>query len=311
MRRALKRVLLLGAAAVVATVARMRARRRRRAAATAPAALERPSAVATRDSRAALQPRPHAPGRSRLVVSVGIARASIGTLTPTTRVISVVAVALLVLAPLGLSLARSDHFEASLEAFPFQRAGYRQIGDPTQYMRRLLADPLVPVEAVRFWQLPLDSSKVRSRVRLEPTGRSVRVVGLSDSPDNARDLANAVALALVNASARDVGRQAREQLEETRDALASATGERRAELEGTAARLRRMATKPAPSMVLGPRAAPPQPKRTVDRFIGWLPGPLPPRPGIGWTVVAGLLLASLVSLAAYLYSGARRRPVHV
>jgi hypothetical protein len=256
-----------------------------------------------------VQDRAPVPARRRLDATADTARASFARLPLATRAVWLVAVCVLVAAPLALSLARSDRFEASLEAFPFQRPGYRPIGDPTGYVRRLLGDPLVADEAVRRSALPLDSSEALGSVRVEPTGRSVLVAAQADSPDHARDLADAVALAIVSAAARDIVGQARAQLEETRAELGSATGAERSRLERNLARLRREIEAPAAPIALGPRATTPETTRAVDRVIGWLPGPLPPRPSVVWTIVAGLMLATFVSLAAYVYTGSRRGPV--
>jgi hypothetical protein len=179
-----------------------------------------------------------------------------------------VATVILVGVPAALNAARSSSYTASFVVAPIQRSDHPRRADPKTYVRSLLADPRVDDEAVQISGLPLGESALRG-VSATAIPDGVRLVVRANSPANARKLARGFRHAVANASARQHGAGAY-------------------------------------AVVAGPLEPAPRANATADRLLERMPGALPPRPSLAWSIFVGLVVATLVAVGAYVFrAGAR------
>lgn len=215
----------------------------------------------------------------------------------------------LICLPPALNAFRATEFVASVEAFPVDHPDFGPVRNRVSYVRRLLDDPLVAPDTVANAGFSLNEASLLPRVTVLPTPRSALVSVRADSPDNARDLVNALAAQIANASARDLAARGQSMLDRVRDRL-TGSAPRDAERRRLLARLRRLeavVTQPPFGLVIGPRPSAPRPSRAVDRALDRLPGPLPPRTDPLWSAVAGLALALLFCVTSYVVWTRRQR----
>lgn len=234
-------------------------------------------------------------------------RARIGALPPgLLRIWGAVFAALVVLPPL-LTTTRGNEFTAAVEVFPLAESGANNPEDRTSYVRGLFASRVAQEEAVSNAGLAIDPAELPKRIEFRPTERSVFLIATATTPERARDLVNAVAAALANASVRDLRRRALTGLADVERRLRAGGLSRteRDELTDERSSLRRAVASNSFGLVVGPRPEPPTPSGLVDRFVGALPGPFPPKPSPIFVAVVGLVLAGTVCFALY---SARPRP---
>jgi hypothetical protein len=203
------------------------------------------------------------------------------------------AVALLLVAgPVGFDLARQSSFHASIELFPAPLPPYPAVHDPAYY-RAFLGDP----ELRRQIQLNVgDGAEYRDvRIRPYPPRRTLIVTVTAGTPALARDFVNALGPQLAGASRRQIAVTTVRDAARIRAALQTARARRQpvARRRALARRLRAVerlvATQPA-RVLLGQAAAAPRLRRWADRVTDALPGSFPPRPGLGWVALAGLIV---------------------
>ena len=171
-----------------------------------------------------------------------------------TRIVVFALATVLLAIPIMLNVFRTAHYEASIEAVLESGSG-RTLPSARSVaaVERFLRDRFVLASVVRTSHVPIKPASVGDDVRLGVSHGRLLIAARADSPDRATRLAAATGAALADASTRD----------------------------------------PADwRVVLGPREAAPPPSGLVDRALSRLPGPLPPRPSLFWTVVAGAVLAA-------------------
>ncbi len=204
----------------------------------------------------------------------------------------------------ALALLRTPTYTASVEAF----AGTRSAADRNAYLRKLAKSPLVPQQAPSGIPYPLDGRSIVKHVHLRPTSRSVAVSVTADSSFLATAIDNGVAVALANASARDVGARAAAQLVKARRSLALAHSRAaRARLKRRIAHLRKIVASPPADVAIGPRPDPPPPRGRLDKLLARLPGVLPPRPSPVTTSLVGALVALMFCFVSYVYCAFPKR----
>jgi hypothetical protein len=209
----------------------------------------------------------------------------------------------LVLVPVALNAEREAEYSASVEAFPINHPGFRPVADPLAYVRSLLRDPLLARRTVEASNLAIDEDTLLSRISTERTPRSVLITARADTPEASADLVDTLATVLANTSAQLLLSQADRQVTELRRELAAdpSNSAVRASLEAARANASRIRSRPIYGLSIGPRPGPPRLHRTLDRVLGYLPGPLPPRHGLLSVAISGLLVALLVCGASYVF----------
>lgn len=222
------------------------------------------------------------------------------------------AVVLVVVAavPAAVNAARPTEHRASIEAFLVGRAASWSTAGRTDYVRSLLADPRLAQDAETISGQHVDSASLRDRVEFAPTPRSIVITGRADTPQHARDLANALAYAFANASARRLGARAQAQLADVRARLQSRplSRRRRATLHRAESELEAVAAKPGATVVFGPRPTKAKPEQKLERWLDDLPGPYPARRDPLWAALAGLLVGCAFCTMSLLLA-VRRRPM--
>jgi hypothetical protein len=208
--------------------------------------------------------------------------------------------ALVVLPPL-FTTTRDSEFTAAVEVFPLAQSGASTPADRTSYVNRLIASRVVHEEAVSNAGLAIDAAELPGRIDVRPTERSVFLSASANTPERARDLVNALAAALANASLRDLRTRARTQLADVERRLRSPdlSPAERGELTEERTSLEQAVASNSFGLVVGPRPEPPTPNGLVDRVVAALPGPFPPRPSPLFVAVVGLVLAGAVCFALY------------
>jgi hypothetical protein len=214
------------------------------------------------------------------------------------------AVVLVVVAavPAAVNAARPSEHTASVEAFLTGPSAARSPAGRTAYLRALLADPRLAQDAKTISGQDVDPASLRDRIDFKPTSRSVVITVRADTPQHARDLANALAYAFANASGRRLSARAQAQLVRVRAGLQSRPLKRRRRIALRAAerKLESAAANPGASVVFGPRPSTAKPDQRLDRWLDDLPGPYPPRRDPLWAALAGLLVGCAFCLASLL-----------
>jgi hypothetical protein len=228
-------------------------------------------------------------------------RARIAALPPgLLRTWGAVFAALVVLPPL-LTTTRDSEFTAAVEVFPLAQSGATTPEDRTSYVGRLLDSRVVEEEAVSNAGLAIDPAQLPGRIDVRPTERSVFLAATANTPERARDLVNAVAAALANASVRDLRARSRTELADIERRLRSLglSGFERDQLTEERNTLEQAIASDSFGLVIGPRPEPPTPSGLVDRVVAALPGPFPPKRSPFFAAVVGLVLAAAVCFALY------------
>lgn len=228
-------------------------------------------------------------------------RARIAALPPgLLRTWGAVFAALVVLPPL-LTTTRDSEFTAAVEVFPLAQSGATTTADRMSYVSRLLASRVVQEEAVSNTGLPIDAAELPGRIDVRPTERSVFLSATANTPERARDLVNALAAAVANASIRDLRAQAQTELADVERRLRSPdlSPAERDELTEKRTSLEQAVASNSFGLVVGPRPEPPTPSGLVDRVVAAIPGPFPPKPSPFFAAVVGLVLAGAVCFALY------------
>jgi len=210
---------------------------------------------------------------------------------PRVRVICVSAFFVLVALPVAVTAARDTSFSASVQAFPIEQPRVRPIHDTAAYVRKLLSDPLVLQGTAAGAGFPVVASSLPPKVSVTPLPEGALITARADSPDHARLLVSALAAQVANASARDLVTQ-------TKAALARIASAKTGRLSSARAQLRSDLSRTRFALAMGPRPGPPRPTGLVDRTLDRLPGPLPPRPSVGWIALVGLAVTALVWVAS-------------
>jgi hypothetical protein len=220
----------------------------------------------------------------------------------------IVAIVMLVAIPVALNAARTRSYSASVEAFPIQHEGFAPVTDRLAYVTDLLRDPLVPHEIAVGSGLAIGEKDVLARISAQRTPRSVLLSARADTPDHAVSLVDAAAAVLANASARRLGAELRARV--ARLARAASADRLDAGVQVALARARADAAsfqaKPLYGLAIGPRPRPPAPQQAVDRLVGYLPGPLPPRHSAATAALSGLVIALLICAVSYAFWVPRR-----
>jgi hypothetical protein len=228
-----------------------------------------------------------------------------------TRVGVVMAVLLLTVGPIAVTLLRAESYTSattiSLTASA-ERAGVEPPNPRTFLTEALSLRDLQRGVAreVGWFDAPTDLPEhVSVRPRREPDGYTYRVTARAPRPEEAQELARAVAARLIAAGERGADFAQPLALARARRALASdglAQGERRT--------LRRRAQLLARGDVqfFAPVASPATlaKERWLDRVVAVAPGDAI-RPNALWVALAGLVLAAAVALAAFSLGPAGRR----
>lgn len=261
-------------------------------------------------------PRPDAIGRARragrgavgwVLGGVATLRAGAAAESRRRRIAWAVVGALLVVGPVGFTLARADSFSAEVELFPRRVGPYPPVYDPGYY-REFLAD-----RELRL-QMQLNAGATADEydhATIRPRGtRGPLVLSVSaPTPRRAQALTNALAPQLSGATRRDLSvllagdvAEARRRLDEERD------DDTRGRLRRRMARYDRLRSAPQERAVLGAQAGVPEPTRWADKLVDTLPGAFPGRPSPVWAGLAGLLLAATLWAVALFVVPPRRRP---
>jgi hypothetical protein len=198
------------------------------------------------------------------------------------------------------TLLRSSQYTASDQAFLTKAHPVASPRERLGYVRKLLEDPLLPTDADSILDFPIDIPSIPRHIALRPTATSVVLSATAVTPTRASELVNAVAVAVYNAGWRRVKADAALELARARQSLlrVQTTVARRRVLRRIA-HWESLAAKPVSDIAIGPRAAPQQPTRPVDRLVDRLPGPFPPRPSLSTAVLTGLVLSLLVCALFY------------
>ena len=203
----------------------------------------------------------------------------------------------LVVVPVALTAARSGSYSASVQAFPVQESFSRPPSDMAAYTRRLLDDPLVWQATAATVDFPFDAESGPNRFTTANASGTAVVTVRADSPDHARELADALAVQLSNASARERAIAGTAQLADLRRRLTSDDSgkQKHAALSERIRSLEAQLKQPRYGVVIGPRPSAPRATGAVDRLLDKLPGPLPPRPSLVWVALAGMLLTAFAT----------------
>jgi len=224
------------------------------------------------------------------------------------------AILALTLGPLLLTSLRAESHTASVKAFPVSSLGTPKTRQPQRILRALLAQEEVEKEVAsvvgpghyRIQDVVVRRGKPRRPVKFD-------MQATADTPARARDFANALRVAVFNASNRRSERLgttallmlSRElsRLIDLRRARSPATPTQR-RLEREIAELERDIKAPKATFVFGPLAKAPEPRGFVDRVVDVLPGPFPAKPDPMWAAAAGFVLGLSLCLTVLML----RRP---
>ena len=223
------------------------------------------------------------------------------------RLLWIAIAALLVLGPLFFNLARAPHFETSIELFPRPVAPYPADADP-RYFLALLSDP----ELRHQMQLHVGLGAASYRdvtIRPDRTLGALTLGVIAKTPANAQRFVNALGPQIVQATRRQLGRQAVRDTEALRARLQTHMArKRRRTLQRQLRRLERFGEFPPSRVVLGRPAPRPRLERWADRFADALPGDFAGRPSPGWAALAGLFItATLWAISLAFVAPGRRR----
>lgn len=224
------------------------------------------------------------------------------------------AILALTLGPLLLTSLRAESHTASVKAFPVSSPGTPKTRQPQRILRALLAQEAVEKEVssvVGPGHYRIEDVVVRRGKPRRPMNFDLRAT--ADTPARARDFANALRVAVFNASNRRSERLgaialmtlSRElsRLIDLRRARSPVTPTQR-RLEQEIEELERNIKAPKATFVFGPLAKAPEPRGFVDRVVDVLPGPFPAKPDPMWAAAAGFVLGLSLCLAVLMI----RRP---
>ncbi|MDP8956823.1 MAG: hypothetical protein M3N24_07695 [Actinomycetota bacterium] len=214
----------------------------------------------------------------------------------------VVALVLFAAVPLVMREARTAEFEATVELVPVQYPLLPPVRDQVSQVRDALADEIVQRHVVSLSGFLYDARSLPERTTVERAGRMVRISVEARSPDRARDLADAVAQAVVVASGERLAGEVGGELQRIRDQLEAGELSRseRTELLGTVKQLRELVGTGLHRFVVHQYAsAPAVSGGAVDRAVDALPGAVPPVPGRAAAAAYGLLFVGILFVGVF------------
>jgi hypothetical protein len=224
-------------------------------------------------------------GRAAGLVTLGARHES-----PRRRLVWVAIALLMVLGPVGFNLARTTEFSASVEIYPSAVPPYPAVFDP-DYYRGLVRDPELHRQVILNIGPGIADYRRVSIVPV-PAHRSLALIVHSPDREHASRFVNSLGPQIAGASARQLHRLGQADSVRIRARLRGhlAPAVRRA-LQRRLAAIGRLGALPPIRAQIGPRAGVPS-LSWADRIADALPGPLPGRPSLLWSAVAGLLVAA-------------------
>ncbi len=205
------------------------------------------------------------------------------------RLAWVAVAAVLVLAPLAITVGRAPEFKASVQLFPRAVGPYAAVFD-IAYYRSLLEDPAL-VEPMR---LSVRSGVAEYEDVTFSRGRPGQLVVTvaAPVPADAQRFVNVLAPQIAGATRQELARVTARDVAELRARLRSRLApESRRALRRRLSQVERLGPLPPGRVLYGSPAALPRMERWADRLIDDLPGAFPPRPSPLWAALAGLLVA--------------------
>jgi len=227
------------------------------------------------------------------------------------------AILALTLGPMLLASQRAESYTASVKAFPVSSPGMPRTRQPQRVLRALLAQEAVEKEVstvVGPGDYRIKDVVVRRGKPRRPMNFDMQAT--ADTPARARDFANALRVAVFNASNRRIERRATTALLTLSRELSRLVDLRRARSPGTPTQrrlereieeLEEAIKAPKATFVFGPLAKAPEPRGFVDRVVDILPGPFPAKPDPMWTAAAGFVLGLSLCLTVLMLRRPRPR----